>query len=142
MPASIWRAKPAGVSPGAPRSSHALPASSPLGRKRDQAVANVRGLKGYRAAVDQETTGASRPLAAWTVMMRTSSRVWSISRLISRAADCSVARKGLEAGQAGLLLRQREIQELVENVAGLLAEPGDHFARTPSRPSTPEKELE
>ena len=62
-------------------------------------------LNGAAPPSTRNTTGASRPLAACTVMMRTSSRVWSISRLISGPALSSVARKDFEPGQAGALLR-------------------------------------
>ena len=60
-------------------------------------------------------------------MMRTSSRAWSISRLISGPALSSVAEEGLEAGQAGALVGKAEAQELVEDFAGVVAEPGDHL---------------
>ena len=38
----------------------------------------------------------------------------------------SVGQKGLQTGQPSPLLGQAEAQELVEDVAGVLAEPGDH----------------
>ena len=38
----------------------------------------------------------------------------------------SVGQKGLQTGQPDPLLGQAEAQELVENVAGVLAEAGDH----------------
>ena len=69
------------------------------------------------------TTEASRPLAPCTVITRTSSREISMSRFTSVSAARSQAMKPCSEAGALRLVGERQFEEFVERIIGLVAEP-------------------
>ena len=76
-----------------------------------------------RRGVGEDHDARFEPLAPCTVITRTSSRAISMSRLMLARAARSQRDEALQRRRLVTLVVEREIEELVERVGGLIPEP-------------------
>ena len=91
-------------------------------------------LAGSAVASARITTGASRPLAPWTVITRTALAGADGSRLISTSPRANQARKRSSDGDFAALELERARQQFVDRVARRQPEPAVELAAAVDRP--------
>ena len=112
------------------RARAALPRPAPArpaGRRRGAGSAAGCGPPWRTAVSGRITIGASRPLAPCTVITRTWSAPSSLRRFTATSSRSIQSRKPVRLGASTALVGERLVEQRVDAVLGLGAEPGDEL---------------